>query len=94
MAKEREAIKRQLYGDQVTQSQPKTLHKVPDNHNNFEQSKTPKRQEIANDQKKTVNRDKIARELLAERDKQKEQKQKLRDEKGSQLKNKFGKDNS
>ncbi len=48
----------------------------------------------ANDQKKTVNRDKIARELLAERDKQKEQKQKLRDEKGSQLKNKFGKDNS
>lgn len=94
VAKEREAIKRQLYGDQVTQSQPKTLHKVPDNHNNFEQSKTPKRQEIANDQKKTVNRDKIARELLAERDKQKEQKQKLRDEKGSQLKNEFGKDNS
>ncbi len=94
VAKEREAIKRQLYGDQVTQSQPKTLNKVPDNHNNFEQSKTPKRQEIANDQKKTVNRDKIARELLAERDKQKEQKQKLRDEKGSQLKNKFGKDNS
>lgn len=94
VAKKREAIKRQLYGDQATQSQPKTLHKVPDNHNNFEQSKTPKRQEIANDQKKTVNRDKIARELLAERDKQKEQKQKLRDEKGSQLKNKFGKDNS
>ena len=94
VAKEREAIKRQLYGDQVTQSQPKTLNKVPNNHNNFEQSKTPKRQEIANDQKKTVNRDKIARELLAERDKQKEQKQKLRDEKGSQLKNKFGKDNS
>ncbi|MGQ4572520.1 CD3337/EF1877 family mobilome membrane protein [Leuconostoc pseudomesenteroides] len=94
VAKKREAIKRQLYGDQVTQSQHKTLHKVPDNHNNFEQSKTPKRQEIANDQKKTVNRDKIARELLAERDKQKEQKQKLRDEKGSQLKNKFGKDNS
>ncbi|QEA34156.1 peptide ABC transporter permease (plasmid) [Leuconostoc carnosum] len=94
VAKKREAIKRQLYGDQATQSQPKTLNKVPDNHNNFEQSKTPKRQEIANDQKKTVNRDKIARELLAERDKQKEQKQKLRDEKGSQLKNKFGKDNS
>ena len=94
VAKKREAIKRQLYGDQVTQSQPKTLNKVPDNHNNFEQSKTPKRQEIANDQKKTVNRDKIARELLAERDKQKEQKQKLRDEKGNQLKNKFGKDNS
>ena len=94
VAKKREAIKRQLYGDPATQSQPKTLDKVPDNHNNFEQSKTPKRQEIANDQKKTVNRDKIARELLAERDKQKEQKQKLRDEKGSQLKNKFGKDNS
>ncbi|WP_405466162.1 CD3337/EF1877 family mobilome membrane protein [Leuconostoc mesenteroides] len=94
VAKKREAIKRQLYGDQATQSQPKTLNKVPDNHNNFEQSKTPKRQEIANDQKKKVNRDKIARELLAERDKQKEQKQKLRDEKGSQLKNKFGKDNS
>lgn len=94
VAKKREAIKRQLYGDQATQSQPKTLNKVPDNHNNFEQSKTPKRQEIANDQKKTVDRDKIARELLAERDKQKEQKQKLRDEKGSQLKNKFGKDNS
>jgi len=94
VAKKREAIKRQLYGDPATQSQPKTLNKVPDNHNNFEQSKTPKRQEIANDQKKTVNRDKIARELLAERDKQKEQKQKLRDEKGSQLKNKFGKDNS
>ena len=94
VAKKREAIKRQLYGDQATQSQPKTLNKVPDNHNNFEQSKTPKRREIANDQKKTVNRDKIARELLAERDKQKEQKQKLRDEKGSQLKNKFGKDNS
>ncbi|MGR8774148.1 CD3337/EF1877 family mobilome membrane protein [Leuconostoc citreum] len=94
VAKKREAIKRQLYGDQATQSQPKTLNKVPDNHNNFEQSKTPKRQEIANDQKETVNRDKIARELLAERDKQKEQKQKLRDEKGSQLKNKFGKDNS
>ncbi|WP_188357368.1 CD3337/EF1877 family mobilome membrane protein [Leuconostoc falkenbergense] len=94
VAKKGEAIKRQLYGDQVTQSQPKTLNKVPNNHNNFEQSKTPKRQEIANDQKKTVNRDKIARELLAERDKQKEQKQKLRDEKGSQLKNKFGKDNS
>ena len=69
------------------------LDKVPDK-STFEQSKTPKRQEIANDQKKTVNRDKIARELLAERDKQKEQKQKLRDEKGSQLKNKFGKDNS
>lgn len=94
VAKKREAIKRQLYGDPATQSQPKTLNKVPDNHNNFEQSKTPKRQEIANDQKKTVNRDKIARELLAERDKQREQKQKLRDEKGSQLKNKFGKDNS
>lgn len=94
VAKKREAIKRQLYGDQATQSQPKTLNKVPDNHNNFEQSKTPKRQEIANNQKKTVNRDKIARELLAERDKQKAQKQKLRDEKGSQLKNKFGKDNS
>ncbi|MCT3078496.1 CD3337/EF1877 family mobilome membrane protein [Leuconostoc citreum] len=94
VAKKREAIKRQLYGDQATQSQPKTLHKVPDNHNNFEQSKTPKRQEIANDQKKTVNRDKIARELLVERDKQKAQKQKLRGEKGSQLKNKFGKDNS
>lgn len=93
VAKKREAIKRQLYGDPATQSQPKTLNKVPDNHNNFEQSKTPKRQEIANDQKKTVNRDKIARELLAERDKQKEQKQKLRDEKGSQLTNKFGKDN-
>lgn len=94
VAKKREAIKRQLYGDQATQSQPKTLNKVPDNHNNFEQSKAPKRREIANDQKETVNRDKIARELLAERDKQKEQKQKLRDEKGSQLKNKFGKDNS
>jgi len=94
VAKKREAIKRQLYGDQATQSQPKTLNKVPDNHNNFEQSKTPKRREIANGQKETVNRDKIARELLAERDKQKEQKQKLRDEKGSQLKNKFGKDNS
>ena len=94
VAKKREAIKRQLYGDQATQSQPKTLDKVPDNHNNFEQSKTPKRQEIANDQKKTVNRDKIARELLVERDKQKAQKQKLRGEKGSQLKNKFGKDNS
>lgn len=94
VAKKREAIKRQLYGDPARQPQPKTLHKVPDNHNNFEQSKTPKRQEIANDQKKTVNRDKIARELLAERGKQKEQKQKSRDEKGSQLKNKFGKDNS
>ncbi|WP_188353486.1 CD3337/EF1877 family mobilome membrane protein [Leuconostoc pseudomesenteroides] len=94
VAKKREAIKRKLYGDPATQSQPKTLNKVADNHNNFEQSKTPKRQEIANDQKKTVNRDKIARELLAERDKQKEQKQKLRDEKVSQLKNKFGKDNS
>lgn len=94
VAKKRETIKRQLYGDQATQSQPKTLNKVPDNHNNFEQSKTPKRREIANGQKETVNRDKIARELLAERDKQKEQKQKLRDEKGSQLKNKFGKDNS
>ncbi|WP_349551515.1 CD3337/EF1877 family mobilome membrane protein [Leuconostoc pseudomesenteroides] len=94
VAKKREAIKRQLYGDPATQSQPKITDKVPDNHNNFEQSKTPKRQEIANDQKKTVNRDKIARELLAERDKQKAQKQKLRDEKGSQLKNKFGKDNS
>lgn len=94
VAKKREAIKRQLYGDQATQSQPKTLNKVPDNHNNFEQSKTPKRQEIANDQKKTVNRDKMARELLAERGKQKEQKQKSRDEKVSQLKNKFGKDNS
>lgn len=94
VAKKREAIKRQLYGDQVTQSQHKTLNKVPDNHHTFEQSKTPKRQEIANDKKKTVNRDKIARELLAERDKQKEQKQQLRDEKVSQLKNKFGKDNS
>lgn len=94
VAKKREAIKRQLYGDQATQSQAKTLNKVPDNHHTFEQSKTPKRQEIANDKKKTVNRDKIARELLAERDKQKEQKQQLRDEKVSQLKNKFGKDNS
>lgn len=94
VAKKHEAIKRQLYGYQATQSQPKTRNKVSDNHNHFEQSKTPKRQEIAHDQKKTVNRDKIARELLAERDKQKEQKQKLRDEKGSQLKNKFGKDNS
>ncbi|WP_349551504.1 CD3337/EF1877 family mobilome membrane protein [Leuconostoc pseudomesenteroides] len=94
VAKKRDAIKRQLYGDQVTQPQPKTLNKVPDNHNNFEQSKTPTRQEIANEQKNTVNRDKIARELLAERDKQKVQKQQLRDEKVSQLKNKFGKDNS
>ena len=93
VAKKREAIKRKLYGDQETQPQPKTLDKVPDKPT-FEQSKTPKRQEIANDQKKTVNRDKIARELLAERDKQKEQKQKLRDDKVSQLKNKFGKDNS
>ncbi|MDM7540265.1 CD3337/EF1877 family mobilome membrane protein [Leuconostoc mesenteroides] len=94
VAKKREAIKRQLYGDKATQSEPRTLHKVPDNHNNFEQSKTPKRQKIANDQKKTVNRDKIARELLSERDKQNVQKQQLRDEKFSQLKNKFGKDNS
>ena len=94
VAKKREAIKRQLYDYPATQSLPKTLNKVPDNHNNFEQSKTPKRQEIANDQKKTVNRDKIARELLSERDKQNVQKQKLRDEKFSQLKNKFGKDNS
>jgi hypothetical protein len=87
-------IKRQLYDDQVTQSQPRILNKVPDNHNTFEQSKTPKRQEIANDKKKTINRDKIARELLAERDKQKEQKQRLREDNVSQLKNKFGKDNS
>ena len=94
VAKKREAIKRQLYGDQATQSQPKTLHKVPDNHNNFEQSKTPTRQVVIQDNAKTVDRDKIARELLAERDKQKEQKQKSRDEKVSQLKNKFGKDNS
>lgn len=93
VAKKREAIKRQLYGDQAPQPQPKTLDKVPDKPT-FEQSKTPKRQEIANDKKKTVNRDKIARELLAERDKQKVQKQQLRDDKVSQLKNKFGKDNS
>lgn len=93
VAKKREAIKRQLYGDQTTQPQPKTLDKVPDK-STFEQSKTPKRQEIANDQKKTVNSDKIARELLAEHDKQKVQKQQLRDDKVSQLKNKFGKDNS
>lgn len=94
VAKKREAIKRQLYGDQATQSQPKKLHKVPDKPNSFEQSKTPTRQVVIQDNAKTVDRDKIARELLAERDKQKEQKQKLRDEKGSQLKNKFGKDNS
>lgn len=94
VAKKREAIKRQLYGDQVTQSQPKKLNKVPDKPNSFEQSKTPTRQVVIQDNAKTVDRDKIARELLAERDKQKEQKQKLRDEKGSQLKNKFGKDNS
>ncbi|MGX9818034.1 hypothetical protein, partial [Leuconostoc mesenteroides] len=66
----------------------------PDKPNSFEQSKTPTRQVVIQDNAKTVDRDKIARELLAERDKQKEQKQKLRDEKGSQLKNKFGKDNS
>ncbi|KDA47386.1 hypothetical protein L964_615 [Leuconostoc pseudomesenteroides 1159] len=94
VAKKREAIKRQLYGDQATQSEPKTLNKVPDKPNSFEQSKTPTRQVVIQDNAKTVDRDKIARELLAERDKQKEQKQKLRDEKGSQLKNKFGKDNS
>ncbi|MCS8584436.1 peptide ABC transporter permease, partial [Leuconostoc citreum] len=94
VAKKREAIKRQLYGDQATQSQPKTLNKVPDKPNSFEQSKTLTRQVVIQDNAKTVDRDKIARELLAERDKQKEQKQKLRDEKGSQLKNKFGKDNS
>ncbi|WP_273722244.1 CD3337/EF1877 family mobilome membrane protein [Leuconostoc mesenteroides] len=94
VTKKREAIKRQLYGDQATQSQPKTLNKVPDKPNSFEQSKTPTRQVVIQDNAKTVDRDKIARELLAERDKQKEQKQKLRDEKGSQLKNKFGKDNS
>lgn len=94
VAKKREVIKRQLYDDQATQSQPRILNKVPDNHNTFEQSKTPKRQEIANDKKKTINRDKIARELLAERDKQKEQKQRLREDNVSQLKNKFGKDNS
>lgn len=94
VAKKREAIKRQLYGDQVTQSQPKTLNKVSDKPNSFEQSKTPTRQAVIQDNAKTVDRDKIARELLAERDKQKEQKQQLRDEKGSQLKNKFGKDNS
>ncbi|MBZ5997360.1 CD3337/EF1877 family mobilome membrane protein [Leuconostoc gasicomitatum] len=93
VAKKREAIKRQLYGDQTTQPQPKTLDKVPDKPT-FEQSKTPKRQEIAKEQSKTIDRDKIARELLAERDKQKVQKQQLRNEKGSQLKNKFGKDNS
>ena len=93
MAQKREAIKRQLYGDQTTQPQPKTLDKVPDKPT-FEQSKTPKRQEIAREQSQTVDRDKIARELLAERDKQKVQKQQLRDEKVSQLKNKFGKDNS
>ncbi|MDM7647170.1 peptide ABC transporter permease [Leuconostoc falkenbergense] len=91
VAKKREAIKRQLYGDPVTQSEPKTLHKVPDNHNNFEQSKTPT---VIQDNAKTVNRDKIARELLSERDKQNVQKQQLRDEKFSQLKNKLGKDNS
>ncbi|MBZ5994823.1 peptide ABC transporter permease [Leuconostoc gelidum subsp. gasicomitatum] len=94
VAKKREAIKRQLYGDQATQSQPKTLHKVPDKPNSFEQSKTPTRQVVIQDNAKTVDRDKIARELLAKRDKQKEQKQKSRDEKVSQLKNKFGKDNS
>ncbi|VTU65348.1 hypothetical protein (plasmid) [Lactobacillus plantarum] [Leuconostoc pseudomesenteroides] len=94
VAKKREAIKRQLYGDPVTQSEPKTLHKVPDNHNNFEQSKTPTRQAVIQDNAKTVNRDKIARELLSERDKQNVQKQQLRDEKFSQLKNKLGKDNS
>ena len=93
VAKKREAIKRQLYGDQTTQPQPKTLDKVHDKPT-FEQSKTPKRQEIAKEQSKTIDRDKIARELLAERDKQKVQKQQLRNEKGSQLKNKFGKDNS
>lgn len=94
VAKKREAIKRQLYGAPATQSQPKTLNKVPDKPNSFEQSKTPTRQVVIQDNAKTVDRDKVARELLAERDKQKEQKQKLRDEKGSQLKNKFGKDNS
>ncbi|MDG9734299.1 CD3337/EF1877 family mobilome membrane protein [Leuconostoc pseudomesenteroides] len=94
MAKKREAIKRQLYGDQMTQSQPKTLHKVPSKPNSFEQSKTPTRQKTIQDNVKTVDRDKIARELLAERDKQKVQKQQLRDKKVSQLKNKFGKDNS
>lgn len=94
VAKKREAIKRQLYGDQVTQSQPKTLNKVSDKPNSFEQSKTPTRQAVIQDNAKTVDRDKIARELLAERYKQKVQKQQLRDEKGSQLKNKFGKDNS
>ena len=75
--KKREAIKRQLYGDQATQSQAKALNKVPDNQHSFEQSKTPKRREIANGQKETVNRDKIARDLLAERDKQKEQARKI-----------------
>lgn len=93
VAKKREAIKRQLYGDQETQPQPKTLDKVPDKPI-FEQSKTPKRQEIAKERSKTVDRDKIARELLAERGKQKVQKQQLRDDKVSQLKNKFGKENS
>ncbi|GDZ83440.1 hypothetical protein LCIT_06820 [Leuconostoc citreum] len=93
VAQKREAIKRQLYGNQEKQPQPKIIDKVLDKPN-FEQSKTPKRQEIAREQSKTVDRDKIARELLAERDKQKVQKQQLRDEKVSQLKNKFGKDNS
>lgn len=94
VAKKREAIKRQLYGDPATQSQPKTLNKVPDKPNSFEQSKKPTRQTVIQNNAKTVDRDKIARELLAERDKQKVQKQQLRDEKISQLKNKFGKDNS
>ncbi len=94
VAKKREAIKRQLYGDPATQSEPKTLHKVPDKPNSFEQSKTPTRQVVIQDNAKTVNRDNIARELLSERDKQNVQKQQLRDEKFSQLKNKFGKDNS
>lgn len=41
VAKKREAIKRQLYGDQAPQPQPKTLDKVPGKPT-FEQSKTPK----------------------------------------------------
>ncbi|MGR8831423.1 hypothetical protein [Leuconostoc citreum] len=88
----REAIKRQLYGDK--QDRPYQTKNKSGKDASFKRSEAPTRQDVIKHHAQAVDREQIARELLTERDKQKAQKKQDRDEKVTQLKNKFRQDQS
>ncbi|MGR8809895.1 CD3337/EF1877 family mobilome membrane protein [Leuconostoc citreum] len=88
----REAIKRQLYGDKQDRSYQTKNKSGKDT--SFERSEAPTRQDVIKNHAQAVDREQIARELLTERNKQKAQKKQDRDEKVTQLKNKFRQDQS